>query len=262
MAVFAPMPSGRIRTTTAVKPDSCAFVASRRQGPASSSPAQDVRGDHDRPLWLAPARRISAAPRGGPVPESSRRGRCPRSASGGGSRIPLPVHAPRGPWQRSQTAGRRRHEWLSWRLLRWRKESGDDSSGPIPVPRLPFELSLPGTCQDIVLCPAIVVRDAPLCGNVSLLFEFQQSWIQGSVSHRKQISAGLLDAAGDAVSVQGPERFQSLQDHQGKRALPNIDFFSHAPPTVYQYEEYQILYWKTIGARKGSVPRLSIPHVP
>jgi hypothetical protein len=43
----------------------------------------------------------------------------------------------------------------------------------------------------------------------------------------KNISADLLDAAGDAVAVLRAQNIQCLQDHQRKRSLQYIRLFFH-----------------------------------
>src|SRR5208337_615229 len=76
----------------------------------------------------------------------------------------------------------------------------------------------------VILGFAIVVGDAPLGGDVAFLLEFEEGGVEGAVIDGEEVAAGLLDAAGDAIAVERAESLQSLQDHQGQGALPDVRF--------------------------------------
>ena len=71
---------------------------------------------------------------------------------------------------------------------------------------------------------SVVVRLAPLGGDVALLIEFEEGRINSAVIYGEAIAAGLFDAAGDAVAVKRAEGFEGLEDHQGQSALPDVFF--------------------------------------
>ena len=70
-----------------------------------------------------------------------------------------------------------------------------------------MELAAAGAGEFVVAGFAIVFGGAPFGGDVAFLFEFEEGGIEGAVIDGEEIAAGLFDAAGDAVAVEGAERF-------------------------------------------------------
>src|SRR4029077_20454463 len=83
---------------------------------------------------------------------------------------------------------------------------------------------LAGARELIELGAAVVVRYAPRGLDVALLLELEQRRIQRAVVHQQQLTAGLLDAPGDAVPMLRPHRLERLENHQRQRALPDVGF--------------------------------------
>lgn len=69
------------------------------------------------------------------------------------------------------------------------------------------------------------------------LLQLQQQGIKGALVDSQNISADLLDAAGNPVAVLRPQHIKGFQDHQRKRSLQNIGLFFHRdPPLGFQQE--------------------------
>src|SRR6266850_2804214 len=76
--------------------------------------------------------------------------------------------------------------------------------------------------QRVVLGFAVVLRRTPFGGDPSPLFQAQQCRIERALVELKQIFRHLLDALRDAIAVQRPKRFESLQNNQVERALQHF----------------------------------------
>ena len=72
-------------------------------------------------------------------------------------------------------------------------------------------------------CLAIVVRDAPRGAHEPALLEAHETRIQRAHVEPKRAAGHLLQARGDCVAVQWPERRHGLQHHQVERSLENLD---------------------------------------
>jgi len=59
------------------------------------------------------------------------------------------------------------------------------------------------------------------------MLQLEQQGIEGALVDGEEISADLLDAAGDAVAVLVSEEIECLEDHQGKRTLQDVGLFLH-----------------------------------
>ena len=73
----------------------------------------------------------------------------------------------------------------------------------------------------------MIVGDTPLGSDGAFLLQFQERGVEGTVVEREEVAAGLLDAARNAITVQGSKAFQCFQDHQGEGALPDVCFVAH-----------------------------------
>src|SRR5215470_17952922 len=91
------------------------------------------------------------------------------------------------------------------------------------------ELLPPGGGERVVLGAAIVLGLPPLGDDEPLLLKLEQRGIERAVVERESVLAGLLDAARDAVTVEGPETLQRFEDHQGKGALLDFELLGHGP---------------------------------
>src|SRR5258706_8205632 len=97
-----------------------------------------------------------------------------------------------------------------------------------------FQTLAAGSREPVILGLAVVPGDTPFRGDEPLLLQFDQGRIDSSIVNRQAIAADLLDPAGDAVAVQRANRVQGLQNHQGKRALPDVRLLFHIG-TQYDY---------------------------
>src|SRR5581483_1061725 len=88
--------------------------------------------------------------------------------------------------------------------------------------QLCLELLAPGARHAIETGAAVIFRGPPVRSNRTLLFQFEQQRIQGSLIERELISADLLDPPSDAVTVQGTQNIESLQDHECESALLDV----------------------------------------
>src|SRR5262249_2285766 len=102
------------------------------------------------------------------------------------------------------------------------KEAGEDGGRLIPFAGFFLELLAAGAGQLVELGFAVVFRYAPFRGDVAVLLEFKEGRVERTVVDREQISAGLLNAAGDAVAVEQAHGLKSLEDHQRESALPDV----------------------------------------
>ena len=116
------------------------------------------------------------------------------------------------------------------RLEPWRRGSGRGWRWFGPFEGFASELLATGAGEFVVAGFAIVVGGAPFGGDVAFLFELEEGRIESAVIDREEVAAGLLDAAGDAIAVDGAQGFESFQDHEGQSALPNVFFRGHAAP--------------------------------
>src|SRR5215469_8768337 len=100
----------------------------------------------------------------------------------------------------------------------------DHAGDSLPVFGFGAELLPPGLRNGIKLRPAIVLRRAPLGRNPPFLHQTDQAEIDRALIDLKRLLAKLLNAAGDAISMQTPHRIQRLQHHQIESALQNLRF--------------------------------------
>src|SRR5450755_1138527 len=140
-------------------------------------------------------------------------------------------------------------ESLSCGFLSRGQKSRQDRRRLLPVALFASQKFPSRARQFVVLGPAIVIGLPPLRRNVSLLLELQQRGIQRPVVHRQQVSAGLLNAPRDPVTMQRPQRFQGLEDHQSQRALPHIHFLAHVYPysSAVSFRGATCAPWSTYG---------------
>ena len=115
------------------------------------------------------------------------------------------------------------------RLPSRREKGGDQIGGLVPFARFARELLPPRGGERIELRAAIVLGLAPLGRDESLLLELEQGGVERAVVERQAVLARFLDAARDAVAVQGPEDLEGLEDHQGEGALLHVELLRHVP---------------------------------
>src|SRR5205807_1783811 len=122
--------------------------------------------------------------------------------------------------------GKRRGAWTLSFLVR-RQEALQDCGSFVPLASLTLKLAVAGASEFVIFGFSIVVRDAPFGGDEAFLFELEQRGIQRAVIEGKQVAAGLLDAAGDAVTVKRAESLKCFEDHQSQSPLQDIFLFAH-----------------------------------
>ena len=59
------------------------------------------------------------------------------------------------------------------------------------------------------------------------MLQLQQQGVKRALVDSQNISADLLDAAGNPVAVLRPQGIQCFQDHQRKRSLQYVRLFFH-----------------------------------
>ena len=104
------------------------------------------------------------------------------------------------------------------------KEAGDDGGGGLPLAGFGGELALAGFGEGVELGFAVIFGGAPFGGDGAGLFEFEEDGVEGALVDGEEVGAGLFDASGDAVAVEGAEGLEGFEDHEGEGALPNFLF--------------------------------------
>src|SRR5689334_19906236 len=92
----------------------------------------------------------------------------------------------------------------------------------LPAFRLRQKLFAAAPCQRVVLRPSVVVGDSPFRGDPAALFEAQESRIKRALVELQKVGGHLLNAYGNAVAMQRPEGFESLQHDQIQGALQHF----------------------------------------
>src|SRR5260221_13072501 len=99
------------------------------------------------------------------------------------------------------------------------KESSDDGCRLLPIAGLGLQSSTPVEGQSIEARSAVVLGGAPFGSDRPLLLQLQQHRIQSALVEGEKIPADLLDPPRDPVAMQRAQDIESLEDHQGQRAL-------------------------------------------
>jgi hypothetical protein len=102
------------------------------------------------------------------------------------------------------------------------QKTRDGAGYPLPVLGFRDELFLAGLGDGVEPGLAIVLRYAPLRLDPFLLHQANQAEINGALVYLQRLFAHLLDAAGNAVAMQGSHGFKGPEDHQIERALKNL----------------------------------------
>jgi len=89
----------------------------------------------------------------------------------------------------------------------------------VPVGGVLCELAAAGFGDGVVLGLAIVVGGAPGSGDPAALLEADERGINGALVEEEFVAADLLDAASDAVAVEGAHGGEGLEDHEVEGAL-------------------------------------------
>src|SRR5687767_16004544 len=103
-----------------------------------------------------------------------------------------------------------------------KKEAFDNLRRLLPLSNLGGNLLPSRTRQPVELRLAIVFGHTPLGGDGAFLLELQEGGVERAVVEGEPVAAGLLNPAGDAVTMERPQGFERLQHHQRQRALPHI----------------------------------------
>src|SRR5580698_747005 len=108
-----------------------------------------------------------------------------------------------------------------------RKKSRQDVGGLLPLGRGVFQLAMAGLGELVEFCLAIVFRRAPARSDEALLFELQQRRVERAVVQLQQVSAGLLNAPRQPVTVLRTHGFKRAQHHQRQSSLPYVGLVAH-----------------------------------
>ena len=85
------------------------------------------------------------------------------------------------------------------------------------------QLAAAGLRDGVELGFAVVLGGAPARRDPALMLKPHERRVDGALVQLQGVVADLLDAAGDAVSVQRPHAVERLQHHQIERALQHVD---------------------------------------
>src|SRR5262249_33199045 len=124
------------------------------------------------------------------------------------------------------------------------QEAGENGRSLLPIARLLFEPPAAGAGQLIETGFAVVLGNAPRGGDVSVLFELEQSRVERAVIDREKVAAGLFDSARNPIAVEWTHGMKSLEDHQRESALPDVLFVMVA----HGERNFLLLNHRTIGA--------------
>ena len=102
------------------------------------------------------------------------------------------------------------------------QEARHHAGDALPVLRRRRQLPAAGPRDRVELRPSVVLGAAPRRRNPAAMLEAQERGVDGSLVQLQRVVADLLDAARDAVAVQGAHALERLQDHQIERALKDI----------------------------------------
>lgn len=95
----------------------------------------------------------------------------------------------------------------------------------MPVLRFGLKGFAAGFGEVVEAGAAIVVGGAPFGFYGAFLFEFEEDGIERALIDGEEVTADLLDAAGQAVAVERAEDVEGLEDHEGEGALEDVGFF-------------------------------------
>src|SRR5215469_10541142 len=115
-------------------------------------------------------------------------------------------------------------EWTSSHGLAGSKETSDDFRGALPFPFFVRDLPAAGGGEAVEAGAAIVLGRTPVGGDEAFLLELEQRGIERAVVDGERVAGDLLDAAGDAVSVQRAHGLQRFEHHESERTLPDFGF--------------------------------------
>ena len=94
----------------------------------------------------------------------------------------------------------------------------------LPVGGVFLKLLAAAAGDGVELGLAIVVGGAPFGVDPSALLEADEGGVDGALVEQDLVSAGLLNAAGNAVAVLSAHGGEGLQDHQVQGTLQEIEF--------------------------------------
>lgn len=127
-----------------------------------------------------------------------------------------------------------------------------------PVGDVAVELGASGDGDGVELGLALVVGDAPLGGDPTALLEADEGGVDGALVEEDFVAGNLLDAACDAVAMEGSKGGEGLEDHEVQGALEEFEagfFRVHVGcPQEYTEEEggsYQLFPRKALVGSRG-----------
>src|SRR5207302_9767366 len=164
-------------------------------------------------LGRAACRRARGRPRAAPHRATGQREGCRPRASASGCRARRRSRDRRASLGTSNRGVCTRRAATSRLLLLRGQETRKDGGRALPVACFLLELFTSSSGEAIELCLPVVCGKAPLGRDVAFLLELEQGGIERAVVHDEMIRAGLLDATGNAVAVERPERLERLEHH-------------------------------------------------
>jgi hypothetical protein len=102
------------------------------------------------------------------------------------------------------------------------QNAADDARDAMPVLGFGLKLFAAGFGDGVEAGLAIVFGSAPLGGDPSLVEEADEGGVDRALVDLERFFADLLDAAGDAVTVERAHGGERLEDHEIESALENF----------------------------------------
>src|SRR5258708_6314465 len=104
------------------------------------------------------------------------------------------------------------------------------------------QLFLSGASERIDLHAPSTLRLAPLRCDPADLFQLQQGGVERALVERQLVAADLLDAAGDAITVERAQRLEGLEHHQSQAAVEDVALVGR-----HMLEGYSCTCWESTG---------------
>jgi hypothetical protein len=102
------------------------------------------------------------------------------------------------------------------------EDAADYAGDAVPVSRFGLELLAAGFGDGVEAGFAIVVGSAPLGGDPAFVEETDEGGVDGALIYLERFLADLLDAPGDAVTVERAHGGERFEDHEIEGALENF----------------------------------------
>jgi hypothetical protein len=128
--------------------------------------------------------------------------------------------------------------------MRVPQEAVDGRAHSFPVLSFDFELFPSAGGDRVELRAAVIFGSAPFGGDPAFLFHAEERGVECALVEVQEIFADLLDAARDAVAVEGPDGFQRPQDQEDEVPWRTSAF---AAGSLLVLATYRSIAWTPLG---------------